>query len=41
VQLLDLTRAIKHAAEDSRVKGLLLMGSVSGSGYSSGLAALK
>lgn len=39
--LLSLTRALEEAAEDERIKGLLLTGSFQPQGYGSGFAALK
>jgi len=41
VSLRTLTRGIRAAGEDDRIKGLLLTGSFSVQGYSSGFAALK
>lgn len=39
--LLSLTRGLEAAAEDDRIKGLLLTGSFAVDGYGSGFAALK
>lgn len=41
VSLLTLTRGLRAAASDDRIKGLLLTGSFSVDGYGSGFAALK
>ena len=41
LQLRNVTRALRAAATDDRIKGLLLTGSLSPSGYGSGYAALK
>lgn len=41
LQLRSVTRGLKAAAEDNRIKGLLLTGTVSPGGYGSSLAALK
>ncbi len=39
--LLSLKRALEAAAEDDRIEGLLLTGSIAADGYGSGFAALK
>jgi protease-4 len=41
VQLRSVTRAIRSAAKDSRIKGVLLLGNLLPGGYGSGFAALK
>jgi protease-4 len=41
MQLRSLTRAIRYAAHDSRIKGILLLGNLSPSGYGSGYAAMR
>lgn len=41
VQLKDLTRALEHAAEDGRIRGLYFHGNVSSGGLMSGWAAMK
>jgi protease-4 len=41
LQLREVTRALKAAAGDSRIKGLLVVGSLQPGGYGSGYAALE
>jgi protease IV len=41
VQLRSITRALRHAESDSRIKGVLLLGNLSPNGLGSGWAALK
>ena len=41
LQLRSITRALRHAAGDSRIKGVLLLGNISASGLGSGYAALR
>jgi protease-4 len=41
LQLRSLTRALRYAAHDRRIKGLLLLGNLSPGGYGSGYAALR
>jgi protease-4 len=41
VQLRSLTRAIRYAAHDGRIKGILLLGNLTPSGYGSGYAAMR
>lgn len=41
LQLRALTRALRHAAGDKRIKGLLLLGNLEPGGYGSGFAALR
>jgi protease-4 len=41
VQLRQLTRALRYASHDNRIKGLLLLGNLSPGGYGSGFAALR
>jgi protease-4 len=41
IQLRSLTRAIRYAGGDSRIKGILLLGNLSPNGYGTGYAALK
>ncbi len=41
LQLREITRALKAAAGDSRIKGLLVVGSLQPGGYGSGYAALE
>jgi protease-4 len=41
VQLRTLTRAIRFAAHDGRIKGILLLGNLTPSGYGSGYAAMR
>ena len=40
LQLHSLTRALHAASDDSRIKGILIVGSLSPSGYGSGYGAL-
>ena len=41
MQLRSLTRAIRYASHDGRIKGILLIGSLTPSGYGSGYAAMR
>ncbi len=41
LQLRSVTRAIRYASHDSKIKGILLLGSLSPRGYGTGFAALK
>ena len=41
IQLRSLTRAIRYAGNDSRIRGILLLGNLSPNGYGTGYAALK
>ena len=41
LQLRSVTRALRYASHDSRVKGVLLLGNLAPSGYGSGFAALR
>jgi protease-4 len=41
MQLRSLTRAIRYASHDGRIKGILLVGSLTPSGYGSGYAAMR
>ena len=41
MQLRTLTRAIRYAAHDGRIKGILLLGNLTPSGYGSGYAAMR
>jgi len=41
LQLRSVTRALKFAATDSKIKGVLLLGNLSPGGYGSGYAALR
>jgi len=41
MQLRSITRALKHAAHDSKIRGVLLLGNLSPGGYGTGYAALK
>jgi protease-4 len=41
VQLRSITRAIRYAAHDGRIRGILLIGNLAPSGYGSGFAAMR
>ncbi|HZZ20713.1 MAG TPA: signal peptide peptidase SppA [Opitutaceae bacterium] len=41
IQLRALTRAIRYAGTDSKIRGILLLGNLSPNGYGTGFAALK
>jgi protease-4 len=41
LQLRSLTRALRYASHDRRIKGLLLLGNLSPGGYGTGFAALR
>jgi len=41
MQLRTITRAIRYASHDSKIRGILLLGNLSPSGYGTGYAALK
>jgi protease-4 len=41
LQLRSITRALRYAAKDSKVKGVLLLGNLSPGGYGTGYAALR
>lgn len=41
IQLRSLTRAIRYAAHDSRIKGILLIGNLAPAAYGSGYAAMR
>jgi protease-4 len=41
LQLRSITRALRYAANDGKIKGLLLLGNLSPGGYGTGYAALK
>ncbi len=41
MQLRTITRAIRYASHDSKIKGILLLGNLSPGGYGTGYAALK
>jgi protease-4 len=41
LQLRSITRALHHAANDPKIKGILLLGNLSPGGYGTGYAALK
>jgi protease-4 len=41
LQLRSLTRALRYASHDSRIKGLLLIGNLSPGGYGTGYAAVR
>jgi protease-4 len=41
LQLRSITRAIRHAAHDDKIKGILLLGNLSPGGYGTGYAALR
>lgn len=41
LQLRTITKAIRYAATDSKIKGILLLGNLSPGGYGTGYAALK
>ncbi len=41
IQLRSLTRAVRYASHDGRIKGILLIGSLTPSGYGSGYAAMR
>jgi protease-4 len=41
LQLRSITRAIRHAAHDEKIKGILLLGNLSPGGYGTGYAALR
>ena len=41
LQLRSITRALRHAAHDSKIRGVLLLGNLSPGGYGTGYAALR
>jgi protease-4 len=41
LQLRSITRALRYAAHDGKIKGILLLGNLSPSGYGTGYAALR
>src|ERR1700679_1811703 len=41
LQLRSITRALRHAAHDDKIKGVLLLGNLSPGGYGTGYAALR
>jgi protease-4 len=41
MQLRSITRALRYAAHDGKIKGMLLLGNLTPSGYGSGYAAMR